>query len=279
MGWFSQSLTHLVSYEAGSKLAGVIFIHCISDKRFSETSARNFEMFRQLCGDDSLKNVVLVTNMWGKVIREVGEAREKELTTTFFKHVLEQGAQLARHHNTIESAHDIIRLIMKNSPTPLQIQRELVDEGRDVINTSAGETINKELNEQMKKHQAEMKAVQEEMLQALNDKDEETRKELEGETRKLQAQMDKMKADSDNMASKYLEQKQKTDDAMKELQEKAERERKEAEAAHKAQLELLQQRLQETASNSSSEREEMMRRINELQQQWDNRPQGPCLIM
>ena len=218
MGWFSQSLTHLVSYEAGSKLAGVIFIHCISDKRFSETSARNFEMFRQLCGDDSLKNVVLVTNMWGKVIREVGEAREKELTTTFFKHVLEQGAQLARHHNTIESAHDIIRLIMKNSPTPLQIQRELVDEGRDVINTSAGETINKELNEQMGKHQAELKAVQEEIVQAL---DEETRKALEEKTYKLQAWIDNMKADSEAMTSNYLQEKQKMEEKVRQMQEQA----------------------------------------------------------
>jgi len=40
-------------------------------------------MFREFCGDATLKNVILVTNMWGEVTQDVGEARERELTTNF----------------------------------------------------------------------------------------------------------------------------------------------------------------------------------------------------
>ena len=238
-------------------------------------------MFRDLCGDTSLKNVSLVTNMWGEVSQDVGEARERELTTNFFKPVLDKGAQLARHHYTTESAHDIIRYIMKNQPVALQIQRELVDEGKTIIDTAAGEAINKELNEQMRHHQAELKAVQEEMMQALKDKDEETRKELEGETRKLKEQMDKMSNDSAGMASNYQEEKRRMEEAMRQVQGQARQEWEKAEAAHKQQMDDLNKRLQESANASAGEREAMLRRINKLQHQWDNRPRegGGCLIM
>lgn len=36
-------------------------------------------MFRKLCGEESLENVLIVTNMWGLVEQSRGEAREKEL--------------------------------------------------------------------------------------------------------------------------------------------------------------------------------------------------------
>ncbi|KAF9650766.1 hypothetical protein BDM02DRAFT_3111513 [Thelephora ganbajun] len=269
------------TYEAGSKLAGVIYIHRISDRRFTGIAGRNFKMFRELCGDSTLKNVILVTNMWGEVTEDVGEARERELTTNFFKPVLDKGAQLARHRNTAESAYYTIRCIMKNQPTALQIQRELVDEGKDIIDTAAGEAVNKELNEQIRRHQVELKAVQEEMLKALKEKDEETRQELEEETRKLQEQMNRIKTDSEGMASNYQEEKRRMEEAMKQMQEQARQERERAEAAYKKQMDDLNKQLQESASASAAERNAMLERINGLQHQWDNRPRGGggCLIM
>jgi len=175
-------------------------------------------MFRELCGDSSLKNVILVTNMWGEVTEDVGETRERELTTNFFKPVLDKGAQLARHHNTTKSAHDIVRRIMENRPITLQIQRELVDEGKNIIDTAAGEAVNKELNEQMRRHQVEMKAIQEDMMKAFNEKDEETRKELEDEMRKLREQVKKTKMDSEGMASHYRAEKEAAEKRMNEMQ-------------------------------------------------------------
>ena len=238
-------------------------------------------MFRELCGDSTLRNVVLVTNMWGEVTKDVGEARERELTTKFFKQVIDKGAQLARHQNTTQSTYDIIRRIMKNQPVVLQIQRELVDEHKDIIDTAAGDAVNKEIKEQIKRHQAEMKAVQEEMLQALKDKDEETRKEMEEESRRLQEQMDRMKKDSEGMASNYQEEKKRMEDAMREMQEQARKEREQADAEYRRQMEALHKRLEEGANATAAQRAELQKRIDGLQHQWDNRPQGGggCLIM
>ena len=68
---------------------------------------------------------------------------------------------MARHHNTTKSAHDVIRKIVKNHPFALQIQRELVDEQKDIGDTAAGEVVDRELEEEMRKSQEEMRKPQE----------------------------------------------------------------------------------------------------------------------
>lgn len=268
------------TYEKGAKLAGVIYIHRISDIRFTGIAGRNFKMFRELCGDKTLKNVVLVTNMWGEVSLEVGESREDELSSNFFKPVIEKDAQMARHHNTAESAHDIIRMIMKNRPVVLQIQRELVDEHKDIIDTAAGEAINKELNEQIRKHKVELKEIQEEMKQALEEKDEETRQELEAETKKLQEQMDKIKQDSAGMASKYAGEKARMEAKMREMEFEGRMERRQAEFEHSRQIADVNWRLQQSSNASRLEREKLeweMRRLQGRLEESDD--DGGCVVM
>ena len=149
-------------------------------------------MFRELCGDSTLKNVVLITNKWGEVSSEDGQDRENKLSSKFFKPVLDKGAQMVRHHNTVESAHDIIRMIIKNHPVALRIQREPVDEQKTIVDTATGD-VNKEVNALIRKHQMEMEKVREEMLQAMKEKDEVTRRELEEERRKMQEMMEGFK--------------------------------------------------------------------------------------
>ena len=235
-------------------------------------------MFRDLCGDSTLKNVIIVTNMWGKVSQDVGEARENELSTNFFKQVLDKGAQLARHHETAQSAHDIIRCIIRNRPIVLQIQRELVDDHKDIVDTAAGEAINKELNEQIRRHQAELKDIQEEMKQALEDKDEETRQEMEEAALELQEVMKKMRMDSDGMESKYQEEKKRMEEVMREMQEQLRQERERADAAYKQQIDDLNRRLQEGATTSAAERQTLRQQLDQLRHEWDNRSRG-CLVM
>ena len=256
----------MVRYEFGSKLSGVIYIHRISDKRFTGIAGRNFKMFRELCGESAFKNVVLASNMWGDVSQEDGEEREEELATNFFKPVLDKGAQLSRHHNTVQSAHDIIRQVMRNQPTALQIQRELVDEGKDIVGTAAGEAINKELNEQIRRHKAELEIVNEEMEQAMKDKDEETRRELEEETRKLQEHIDRTGVDLATMTSRYDEEKKKTQDAVRRVREQASQEMEQA-YAQRQQIEHLTRLLQANTDATAAERQALKEQIDQLRSQ------------
>jgi len=174
-------------------------------------STKNFRMFRKLCGDSTLKNVIIVTNMWGQVEPEIGNAREAELMTDelFFKHSLEKGAKMARHDNTLSSAQAVVRRVLNNHPLPLWIQEELVDHHKNISQTSAGEELQRECAALIKKHGEDMRQLKEEMEQAMREKDEETRRELGMETEKLQKEIEKLQNDIGRMESKYKIEKEK----------------------------------------------------------------------
>ena len=195
-------------------------------------------MFRKLCGDPALKNVVLVTNMWKEDARNVNEAREKELSTKFFRPALDKDAQMVRHNNTSQSAHDIIRRIAANHPTALQIQRELVRQRKDIVNTVVGKTIVQELNEQIRRHQAELREVREETKQALKENGEQTRQELEEEARRLQERMEAVTKKSRGMSTSYVAEKRRMEAKLEGTRRGVQkRERDEANHTHRPQAE------------------------------------------
>jgi len=160
-------------------------------------------MFRKLCGDSTLKNVILATTMWELAPPDKSQSHENELSSKFFKPALDKGAQMVRHYNTPQSAHDVVRKIVKNSRVVLQIQHEMVKQGKPIGRTGAGEAVNKESLEQSKRHEAELVKIREEMAQALKEKDEEGRRELEEAKAALQEQMKRLEQDREEMAAKY----------------------------------------------------------------------------
>ena len=85
---------------------------------------------------------------------------------------------------------------MGNRPIALSIQRELVEDNKNLVDTTAGEAVNRELNEQIRRLQYDLKLVQEEMTDASVRKDEETRQELEDERSRLEKQMGKRRAEA-----------------------------------------------------------------------------------
>ena len=161
--------------------------------------------------------------MWGAVTRDVGEARESELSSDYFKPVLDGGAQIARHHNNTESAHDVVRrLTAVDCPIVLRIQRELVDEHKGIVDTSAGKTINRELDEQLREHGAEFKKVWDDIMQAFMDKDEATRRDLEEEANGLQEQIERIKKDLEGMAENYAMEKERVKVTVEKMEQNAE---------------------------------------------------------
>ena len=216
-------------------------------------------MFRELCGETTLKNVVIVTTMWEGVDRQLGERREAELMTkdAFFKPVLTKGGRMVRHGNNVASAERILRLILRNcEPLPLRIQEELVDENKDITETGAGEEINRELNAQVRKHKEEIRALREQMEQAKKDKDEETRKELEEETKRARDEIKRLENNASRLASDYQRRKEEIERSLRE----------------KAELDLAQYQkriniLQANADASQKERAELRGEIKVLQEE------------
>ena len=219
---------------------------------------KNFNMFKKLCGENALKNVVIVTNMWGEVDSQVGNAREAELAREdiFFRPVLQRGSRMVRHDNTVASAERAIRLILENHPLPLRIQEELVNEHKDISETGAGEELNRELNAQIRRHREEIKILGEDMEQAMKDKDEETRRELELEMMRMQKEIDLFLKDSERLVSDYKKEKESLEARMEQAERMA--------TQYQQQIDDLRSQLQSNPGASEREKADMQAEIDDL---------------
>ena len=166
------------------KLTGIIYMQALTDRRMYGSSLRNLKMFRELCGEDPLQNVVLTTTGWG-VFEKAGEldkaaANEHQLRTDpdFWQPLLKHGSKMARFEDTRDSALKIIESIVDNNPLVLKIQRELVDEDKDLIETGAGATVNEEIKKLEERYKKQLDDMQQDMAEALKSKDQEWQEAL-----------------------------------------------------------------------------------------------------
>jgi hypothetical protein len=254
-------------------------MHRISDERFTGIAGRNFKIFRDLCGEKSLKNVVLVTNMWGRVSVGVGEDRERELSSDFLKPALDKGAQMVRHHNNEQSAHHIIRRIMNNHPVVLQIQHELVDERKDVVNTAAAKAINAELEEEKRRHEAEVKKAQEDIARALREKEEQTRRRIEEEKTRQEEELRKAREERERIELQRRQEVERAEQEARRFEEQARAGRERAEEEHRRQVAMLNEHLAAVAAAAETARQVMEQQINHLHHQVQQHSGGSCMIM
>ena len=146
---------HISSID-GLRLSGLLYLHRITDDRVGGTAMKNLRMFQKLVGNDSMKNVILVTTMWGKLQpSDDGDARVKQLTETgnFWGGMITSGARHERYNGTEVDARRIIRTMLDNAPCKLQIQQEL-EQGQKLADTAAGKEVSDRL-ETLKAHHAE----------------------------------------------------------------------------------------------------------------------------
>lgn len=255
-------------YEGGTLLNGIVFIHRISDQRMGGISCRNFYMFRKLCGDNALKNVVIVTNMWGLVDPDLGRSREMELASNpkFFKPALDKGAIMIAHDNTYYSAVDILEPLLERgrSKKPLQIQKELVDEHKNITETAAGAELAKELAELSEKHRQELKEVQDDMRRAMQRKDEETRRELEEVRSDLLSKVQKVEEERVHLQSEYAKEKVQMAQKMDELRSAVEKESSARAMAEKRMLDIEQDNVR-MRSDAEADNARLRQQIADLQ--------------
>ena len=102
---------------------------------------KNLCMFKELCGEKTLANVLIVTTHWSRVEAEAGYRQEKALRECFFKCLLDEGARMACHDDTLVSVHWIIAPLLQKDVT-----YKILDEvhmGKRPVETSAGEELRK----------------------------------------------------------------------------------------------------------------------------------------
>ncbi|RXW19774.1 hypothetical protein EST38_g6098 [Candolleomyces aberdarensis] len=222
-------------YRKGQKLHGIIYVHRISDLRVGGIAKTNFGIFRKLCGDSSLRNVIILTNMWSRLPSELeGRRRAAELASLddFFKPAIAKGAMMMHHkEDTVDSAHGILRQILKNHPMALSIQTEIVDQHKNITETGAGMALDEKLAKLVEQYERKLKEQFEAAERARRERDEETRKEQLEEAERVRRLLEKLEEDKRNQAKQYqllqeqfAEAERKREQAMREAEERTRRE-------------------------------------------------------
>lgn len=188
------------TYEGDTRLNGIIYLHSIGNVRMEGSALRNLKMFRQLCGKEPLKNVILATSFWSEVAKDDALRREEQLRATpeFWGDMLDRGSTMKRLVDR-SSALDIVSLLVKKPKITLQIQHELVEDNKLLVDTAAGQAVNEELMRLQQKHEQDLKRVQKELHEALEEKDHELQSILEQQEKRLDKEMDKVRKEQEQL--------------------------------------------------------------------------------
>ncbi|KAH7146868.1 P-loop containing nucleoside triphosphate hydrolase protein [Dactylonectria estremocensis] len=134
----------------GVPLRGLLYLHKITDNRMTGSSITYLRLLESLVGDHALENLILVTTMWNKLRDEDrGQAlrHEQELLDDYWGPMEEKGSYVAQFDGTPDSAYALIFQLAGKDSVVLDVQKEIMDEDRTVITTSAGKDLMRQLEE------------------------------------------------------------------------------------------------------------------------------------
>lgn len=134
-------------------VTGVLFLRPIHDVRVNRLEKDLMAMFKDLCGEDCLDHIVLVTTRWTPELTIDGGARESNVMTDpeCFGADGEKKVQVRRLNEkySSEEAQLLVKSCAGLSPVTFQIQREVIDEGKTLGETQAGMRIGADLEERL----------------------------------------------------------------------------------------------------------------------------------
>ncbi|KAM0254614.1 hypothetical protein ACHAQJ_006581 [Trichoderma viride] len=185
-----------LSHEAKIQLAGIVYLHRISDNRLGGAAMKNLRMFKRLCGKGSLPCVVLATTMWNKSDLSSDKQRERELLekSDFWGDMVKEGSQVFRHDNGKASATAIMKHILgKGHRVTLDIQKEMAN-GSTLDETGAGREVRADIAALQAKYETELNSLRQELQEAREMRDSRAIADI----KEFQAEvMDKMRRDEE----------------------------------------------------------------------------------
>lgn len=180
------------AYRSNIKLTGLIYLHRISDNKFGGASGRNLRTFKKLTGSENLGSVVLATTFWQKPFANDDYERETQLNTDAnlgWARMLNQKAKYMRQDQNEASAEEILKyLINRRRPVTLKIQRELVDERKEIGQTEAGAEV---ISDMRRMYEQQMEKFREDMREAMRERDREWQRQLVWEREQREREYEK----------------------------------------------------------------------------------------
>jgi chromosome segregation ATPase len=209
---------------------------------------RNLLMFRELCGENPLKNVILVTTGWGRAAKAgiLGQAtqNERQLRTEpqFWANMIKRGSDIKKFQDTRESALEIIFGLVDRKPTILKIQKELVDENRNLVDTSAGHVVNEEIKRLEEKYRAELLELAQQMEEAKARQDKELQEVLADSKKELERLKEDARHAQDELNYERRNHQRQHDQDLEDMKREVRRHKEQVELQLKAQR--IEDRLQ-----------------------------------
>lgn len=148
-------------------LGGIIHLHDITQTRMTPSLKRSLEVFSCLCGDSAYPRIALGTTKWPSIAspdesqamgaaithdspRDQAETRFNLLENKYWKELIGLGSKTYRIENG-DCALQLVRSILEtlestteDGELELQLQKEVVDEGKTVPETKAGKIVETE---------------------------------------------------------------------------------------------------------------------------------------
>ena len=170
------------------------------------TAVKNLDLFTRLCGDESLKNVMLLTTKWDTPAK-FSQSHEEELTTNFWASMIKLGCPKPKRigaivdeaSSIVDPISQVIAPMLKYEPTWLQIQREL-GTGKDLIGTLDGQYLNEELSAAVSEYMQIAKSV---LQEAHASKQKTTKEMLTEEAEEYEAKLEDAQKDKEALAEDF----------------------------------------------------------------------------
>ncbi|KAF1940628.1 hypothetical protein EJ02DRAFT_406290 [Clathrospora elynae] len=240
------------------KLSGIILLQRISDVRVGGSGIKNIKMFQKLCGDDTLASVVLATTMWDMALEKAAIDREKELKQQpqLWKRMIDYGSQVFRHDQEKTSALKIIKyLVARKRPVTLDIQREMVDQKLELLQTGAGGELASAVEKLIQHYEKKLKELESDLKEAWEKRDQERRDILKAAKKEHQENLTKNK---EELLKLRISAEQLVEEAKKLYEKTAKETMKQSEEKHAKDLDkqriFLQKQFKENYFRMMSER-------------------------
>lgn len=164
----------------GIPLAGLIYMHRITDKRVAGSSLESIRIFEKITGEENFPSVTLITTMWnlldGEVNFAIGLGREKILLDKqeFFGRMFKGGAQVVRDSGDHASADAIIaRIVKQRSLVVTALQKEMSVRNMTLDLTTVGSFLLENIEKAQLSYERERRELEEALEDARQDEDDE----------------------------------------------------------------------------------------------------------
>ena len=223
----AQVLREIARFFGDMPLTGIIYMHSIEDLRFPRSAMHNVDLFERLVGNNATRTVLLVSTFWDNVPdsldRSRAEDNERDMKQTrgFWGNLLDAGAQIDRHYNTLPSAVDIVERVRSlrtvcDGAVWTRMQNELRRNGR-LSETHVGREVSRLLDAKEDAFEEERSVIDRNRRRALRAKDEDhlskIREEVkhEKDLQKLRDERNILQTSRDDLKLECEEMKRKVD--------------------------------------------------------------------